>query len=131
MPRIGDRAGIDALHADWCRAAAAAPHRDALDVLSDLLAARGTSIAVSELRFAFCDAADPAALGPEGFRAHAVPLLADDALRRREAFDYLAQGAAAIGADRLAERLAALDVSDAASLAAGRARDGDGQATRR
>jgi hypothetical protein len=58
-----------------------------------------------------------------------VPLLADDALRRREAFDYLADGAAAIGVDRLAERLAALDVPDAAALAAELDRDGDGQVT--
>lgn len=127
MPRIGDRAGIDALHADWCRATAAAPRRAALDVLADLLAARGTSIAPSELRFAFADVADPAALGRDGFRAHAVPVLADESLRRQEAFSYLAGGAAAMTVATLAERLAALDVPEAGALVAELDRDGDGQ----
>jgi len=129
MPKIADRGGIDALYADWCRAAAAAPRRAALDVLSDLLAARGTSIAPSELRFAFADVADPGALGRDGFRAHAVPVLADGALRRDEAFSYLAGGAGVIEVARLAERLAALDVPDAGALVAELDRDGDGKVT--
>jgi hypothetical protein len=68
-----------------------------------------------------------AALGRDGLRAHAVPVLAAGSLRRQEAFSYLVGGGAAITVATLAESLAALDVPEAVSLVIALDRDGDGQ----
>jgi hypothetical protein len=132
MPRIDSDAGLDRLWQDWQAARDARPGAPGLEVLRDLLAARGTRLTRDELHAAFARGHGRPVLSRARLGDALVPLLGGRGLRLDHAFDYLAPGADHVPVDRLRAVLAPFS-DDGAALDAMLGEldaDGDRQVTR-
>ncbi|MFW5641154.1 MAG: hypothetical protein ACOCY0_00135 [Roseicyclus sp.] len=131
MPQLGTYGDVDALLDAWKDRVAAMPGATPLAALSTALGDMGTTIPVSELRFAFRDMGDPHDIPAAVFRDHAIPVMGSDDLRRAHAFDHLCGGADGLETGALAASLERLGLArpEAEAIAAELDRDGDARVT--
>jgi hypothetical protein len=128
LPLLNSEKDIESIFRNWQDELQVQPEKPPLAVLQHVLNSHGTSVTLSELHFGFRDVNDqPPIQDFPRFRDHAVAMFGADELRWGHAFIYLANGRTTVSVDVLAQRLAALNLPEAETVAAELDRNGDSE----